>query len=167
MDKLNNLANESIEEIKRAGIRPSLEIFSYEFNGRAKKRLGCCKKTYQGGTLGFKIEISNRLMTSEEKKIKEVLIHEILHTCKGCFDHGQRWKHYARIMNKVYGYNISRTADAGAVEDEYKYKIICQRCGIVSYRIRKTKVIDQPENYRCSKCGGRLTVKKYEEKLSI
>ena len=43
-----------------------------------------------------------------EKYIKDVLAHEILHTCFLCKTHDYPWNHYAKIMNDKYGYNIKK-----------------------------------------------------------
>lgn len=44
----------------------------------------------------------------EEKIIQMTIVHELLHTCEGCFNHGAKWKYYAEVMNNKYGYQITR-----------------------------------------------------------
>ena len=52
-------------------------------NGRAKKRLGCCRM--KDGS--FRIEVSSVILEGGKPAIKEILAHEILHTCPGCQNH--------------------------------------------------------------------------------
>lgn len=165
MEKLQRLFAEAMKEIEGLGIRPSTRIYDIKVNTRAKKRLGCCKKVSLNLIPGFQLEISSRLLDSGERQLKEVIIHEILHTCKGCFNHGKRWKAYAVLVNKAYGYHVSRTADCEGLEQAYRYEIICENCGNVFLRMRKSKVVRKPENYRCGKCKGSLEVKEYEKVL--
>ena len=60
---------------------------------------------------GFEIEVSRFLLDEagcSEKIVKGVLAHEVLHTCRDCYEHGMLWKSYAGQMNKAYGYQIKR-----------------------------------------------------------
>lgn len=162
MEKLERLFKECIREVESLGIRPSKRIDSVKVNKRAKRRLGCCKKVLINMLPGFQIEIASRLLGGEELLIKEVLIHEILHTCKSCFNHGKTWKEYAEKVNNAYRYHVSRTADYSGTEEIYRYRIVCKNCGNVIFRIRKSQVVNAPENYRCGKCKGPLEAEEYK-----
>ena len=89
--KAEELLKRVISEAKASGIpvsrRISTEVCS---NARAKKRFAACRKKGRD----FYIEINERLLSGEipEEKIREILAHEVLHTCRGCFDHGEKWK---------------------------------------------------------------------------
>ena len=98
-------------EAQQAGILFSSHISGIIINRRARKRFGCCKavKSFAGYT-SYQIEVSEKVLICDEKKIKQTIAHELIHTCKGCMNHGERWKHYAMIMNRRYGYEIKRTA---------------------------------------------------------
>ncbi len=127
-------------------------------NKRAKKRFGACKKT----TKGFAIEISVFMLHADPVYIKNILAHEVLHTCHGCQNHGKKWKMYATAMNNAYGYNITTTSSYEKMglerppqQKKYKYMIQCQNCGKIIYRERKSKLITHTDYYRC-KCGGFL-----------
>lgn len=151
---INDLLKEVIGEAKKAGIPVGKNIAEEVYiNSRAVTRIGACKTENKKGTKHFSIEIGSALLTSDEKTIKGVLAHEILHTCDKCNNHGSQWKKYAHILNETYGYNIKRTAEIKPAK--YKYKIYCKRCGQTVYRYRKTKVITNINDYRC-KCGGKL-----------
>lgn len=124
-------------------------------NNRAVSRFGCCK--YQMGR--YTIEVARRVAEGEEGPCKEILAHELLHTCYGCRNHGKRWKWYAQKMNDAYGYHIRRTStneEVGVQQGRpYRYRLRCERCGAEFNRFRASALTKNPERYRC-KCGGRL-----------
>ena len=158
-------------EAQQAGIPMSSHISGIVINRRAKKRFGCCKaaKSFAGYT-SYQIEVSEKILACDEKKIKQTIAHELIHTCRGCMNHGERWKYYAAVMNQRYGYEIKRTATDEEMgvkissssegymkkQENYKYRIVCMRCGYVFHRKRMSEVVKHPENYRCGKCGGTL-----------
>lgn len=167
MEHINELFKEVLNESKKINLPISNNIINnITLNKRAKSRFGCCKKIKKGMSLNYEIELSNRLIGCDDKIIKQILAHEILHTCQGCNNHGSIWKSYAEKMNIEYGYNIKRTETAeelGIIEErgkiqkplEENYVIICKKCGARISRTRKSNVVKCPAKYRC-KCGGKL-----------
>lgn len=158
MQKYNNLLQEVITEATNINIPISINIVpTITINTRAKGRFGQCKK-HNGQYL---IEISQYLTEAEEKYIREVLAHEILHTCPNCMNHGRQWKLHAMRMNYKYGYEISRTnscANMGITSPkitEAKYVIICQDCGCKTHKQRECKVIRLIDKCHCGKCGSK------------
>ena len=153
---LDNLLQQVIAEAKALGIPVSKNIDDHVvINSRAKTRFGCCRKK----AAGFVIEISDRVVAAGERACREVLSHEILHSCYGCMSHGVRWKSYAAKMNAAYGYEISRAkkGEQLGVEMEYQpqYRLRCQSCGAIIERMRKSALIKNYKRYRC-RCGGKL-----------
>lgn len=132
-------------------------------NPRPKKRFGCCNA--EGGK--YNIEISEFVLNADSHKIKGVIAHEVLHTCNGCCNHGDKWKEYAGRMNSAYGYNIKRTSSFEEMsldkmigdqqEQHVKYILKCLRCGKEYPRQRYTCVMKKINAYRCQ-CGGKLTL---------
>lgn len=165
------LLKECIEELNKINIPISKNIHRIMPNNRAKSRFGCCiKKKQSFGEDFFNIEISTVLENSSDKEIKEIIIHELLHTCKGCLNHGYKWKNMSESVNYLLGYSVKTTSsysklnlDTPESKETYKYKITCKNCGNIVLRKRKTKVLDHISNYRCIKCGGPLEVSEYEE----
>lgn len=45
------------------------------------------------------------LSTRRRDALCSVLLHEVVHTCPGCFDHGKRWKKWVKVLN-ANGANI-------------------------------------------------------------
>ncbi|MGN0536458.1 MAG: SprT-like domain-containing protein [Acutalibacteraceae bacterium] len=131
-------------------IAPNVEI-----NTRAMQRFGMCRKT--GDT--FTIEIAEVLLSADEFFIEQTLAHELLHTCRGCQNHGTLWQQYADRLNRAYGYHISRTnsyEEMGieAKKHECKYRMQCMKCGVIVERYRMSGFVSHPEKYLC-RCGGK------------
>lgn len=123
---------------------------------------GKCQSKKVNGKLVYNIFISDSLLFAEEKEIMETILHELVHTCPECMNHGPKWKAYANRLNRKYGYNIKResTSEEKNIDEEtikahtnYKYEMQCQKCLNVIKLARKTKFVEHPELYRC-KCGG-------------
>lgn len=116
---------------------------------KAKSYFGACLRKNDEYT----IKISEIAFQLGEKEVINTLIHELLHTVEGCFNHGYKWQNYAYKINRLYNLNIARTSSGEGLQIDYKYEIQCQECKNIIGRHKKSKVIEQPENYRC-KCGG-------------
>ena len=145
-----------IREARAVKIPVSRRIAPHvEINTRATGRFGCCRKT----AFGYTIELTDRLRDAPERACLQTLAHEILHTCAGCRDHGERWKSYAARMNAAYGYDVHRTdtCEALGVADTRRanWAVRCLSCGKTITRQRRSALITHPERYRC-RCGGRL-----------
>ena len=75
----------------------------------------------------------------DDDALMNTLIHEYLHTCPKCMNHGKIWQKYARKINEKYHYNIKRTtssAEKGIKEEteKPKYIVTCPHCGKVHDR---------------------------------
>lgn len=156
MNDCDGLLKEVIAQALALGLPVSESVDPHvEINNRAVARFGCCKWV-RGRQI---IEVAGRVARGPEKSCREILAHEVLHTCRGCRNHGKRWKEYARRMNEAYGYHISRTSTNGelGVEEErpFKYLLRCERCGAEFRRMRASNLTKHPQRYRC-RCGGRL-----------
>lgn len=161
------LTNELIKELKDIGIPVSSNIEDVVINTRAKARFGACKvRKNRLGQKKFIIEISNEIIGCDTKEIKGVIIHELLHTCSGCFNHGKNWKSYSRLVEDKLGYTIERTQkyeDFGLSrpkeKEKIKYLVKCCGCGMEFPRKRVCNLVKHPESHRCGKCGNILYLK--------
>lgn len=159
---LDGLLAQVIAQARALGIPVSGRIApQVQLNSRAKKRYGCCKGSPGGG---FVIELAAALPAAGRAACMQTLAHEVLHTCPGCQNHGERWRRYAAQMNAAYGYVIRR-ADAPAAlglaeapAPVWRWCITCTACGQRFYRQRASTVVRRPGRYRCSRCGGQLQV---------
>ena len=164
MRDLNEVAKECMKMLDDIGIKYG-KVVEFKINTRAHKRWGQCKHV----TGGYSINI-NKIFLDEKNDIdglKNTIIHELLHTCKGCMNHGPEWKRLASKVNNVYGFNVKRCSNAnekGINEDtrpirkivEYKYEIQCKKCGHIYKRAKISNIIQHPEQYRCGYCHGEL-----------
>lgn len=158
MKDLQKIAKECIEELNAIGIKQG-KILRFEINTRAKKRWGQCRMTPNG----FTINISYRLLgdSVDIMALKNTIMHEILHTCNGCLNHGAEWKRYADKVNRAYGYNIKRCTSAEEKGLErvqttkiIKHKFVCECCGQVITRQKESNFTKHYNLYKCGRCGG-------------
>lgn len=158
MKNLNKLVNECKADLNAIGIPYSSNIYQVKVNTRAKKRWGLCRKT----AYGYQIEVSYRLMDDsvDDNATKDTIIHELLHTCDGCMNHGSRWQMYANKVNRAYSqYNIQTTTsceEKQVAEMEPTYTIGCPCCGARWNYMRKTRAVSCPGAYQCGKCHEKL-----------
>lgn len=139
---------------------PTRNVLRVFVNPRLKSTWGRCRGL--GGD-NFEIEISEKLMTEEAKKgLLDTMLHELLHTCYGCMNHGNLWKSYAARLNEA-GYQVQRanTAESKGVpsiERNYKYSVTCNKCGCTWNYMKRGAVIRSlqrnPHSCTCS-CGGK------------
>ena len=141
-------------------------ITEIEANPRLKSTWGRCKKLTH---YTYRIEIKSRLLESDvpHEVLMNTVLHELIHTCKNCMDHGEVFKRYAARLN-AKGWEISTyvsQADMRAVpepEPNYRYKVTCEACGHVWKYKTRGKVVRclqaDPTSCTCG-CGGkRFTV---------
>ena len=137
-------------------------IQAVKVNTRATTRWGVCKKQPDGS---FVIEIASVLLDERnpEKALVETILHELLHTCEGCQNHGALWKNYAAILNRQYSLRIKgrNSAEDKGIRVEtrkknIKHKFRCERCGTIVERQRESQFTRNYRNYKCSKCGGKF-----------
>lgn len=161
--ELNILGSNLIKQLKDIGIPISNNISEIKINNKAKARFGACKikKSILGKS--FTIEISSEILECDIKMISEVIIHELLHTCPGCFNHGKKWKLYCNEVERSLGYRITRTQkyeDIGLEKpvdkEQIKYIVKCSGCGAEFPRKRLCNIVRNPEKYKCGKCGNIL-----------
>lgn len=100
---LNNMLFEVMNDAINAGIpiNETIENKVYIDIGE-NKRAGFCNWCLHK----YEIHITDKMMYASKKHIKDILAHEILHTCFLAKTHSYPWNYYADIMNKTYGYGI-------------------------------------------------------------
>lgn len=162
MKDLNRLYHECEEELRRINMDFSDKIVRVSTNGRLRTTLGVCNRSRMLGMFTFTIDINPVLLVDnvDDMEAKDTIIHEILHTCPGCFDHGYEWKSRADRVNRMLGYHVSRTANRADLEaanvkvkrEEFKYALECVECGTQYKYKRWGKALETPSRYRCGKC---------------
>lgn len=98
-------------------------------------------------------------------KLINTLIHELIHTCPGCLNHGVNFKHRCSTIYRLTGLVIKRTTSFEEVEGlnaeqlrtqkrPAKYEVYCPHCQqVIAERTKYSKVCSQISRYRCSLCG--------------
>ena len=87
-EEINQLLKDVIREAEAVRIPLGKIKRNVRVNARAKRRFGCCRTVQNAfGVRQFEIELSQKVLACEDKKIKEILAHELLHTCSGCQNH--------------------------------------------------------------------------------
>ena len=153
-DLVNRTLARVTDEARTLGIPVSQHIEpEVIISGRATSKLGSCQKKL----FGFEITLSKRVAEAGEYAVSTVLAHEVLHTCRGCQNHGALWKRYAMMMNRAYGYRTKTTVKSEelGVATEARYIVRCTKCGQEFTRQRMCSIVKYPGRYRC-RCGGRL-----------
>ena len=80
-------------------------------------------------------------------ELKETIIHELIHTCDGCWKHTKTWMKYARILNTKYGYELTTSKDKDTVFHKEKpilHRFVCPKCSSI-YNMRSENSI--PNSY--------------------
>ena len=157
-ERLDDLLAQVVEQARELSVPVSRDIRPHvRVNTRAKTRFGCCRRE-RGGYI---IEVAAALLNGEEQAVRQVLAHEVLHTCPGCANHGPRWQRWAGIMSRRFGYDIHRTDSheaLGLTDDRpVRWLVVCKSCGKSVPRMKRSTLVEHPERYRC-KCGGALFV---------
>lgn len=158
---------ECLKDVKDAGIETG-KILGIVCNKHLKRTWGRCKIEYDKDypdeeRFVFTIEINKQLLEEniEEMALKNTIVHEILHTCDDCFNHGAAWKEKADIMNNKYPkYNIKRLTTFSEKNIEFddrdfNYVLQCQSCGRKYGYYRMSKAIKNPHLANCW-CGGAI-----------
>jgi hypothetical protein len=160
MKNLEDLTIDCMDELKAIGIETG-NVKDVKVNYRAKGRLGLCSKRCDG----YYIEICNDILKDDipDNITCNVIIHELLHTCKDCMCHTGQWKIYANMVNRSYSkYNIQRcSTEAELKAINYKelkmtgkYAMKCEKCGKIIYRDRMSDFVRFPGLYEDRNCGG-------------
>ena len=136
---------------------PIADSIKVEVNTRAKKRWGLCTNNGNGT---YTIQIAERLLQDDvsEEATFNTLIHEMLHTCPNCMNHGEHWHHWANEINYAYPqYNIKRTSSCEekgieSTDSLAKYIITCNKCNHHWYYMRNCGVVKRVKRCKCPYC---------------
>ena len=110
MKNLQQLINRAISELLDLNITPGKIIEINTLKGYS--RWGNC--TYRRKMDGYIIKINQCLLEDNvsDKATMNTVMHEVIHTVKGCLNHKTNFKKVATLVNNRYGYNIKRVTSA-------------------------------------------------------
>lgn len=156
MKDIKKVYNDCANICKNLNI-PIANVIYLKVNNRAKKRWGRCILECEGEYI---IEISDRLLNDEvsEEATFNTMIHELLHTCPNCMNHGKEWKYWASVINKNTSYNIKRTTSCEEkgierIKKTPKYTVVCNRCDRKWNYNRAGSVIKNINRCKCPYCN--------------
>lgn len=136
------------------------KVLAFKINTTAAGRWGQCKHTPEGHFININADLLDE--RNPEEALIETLLHELLHTCKGCQNHGPEWKRLVAEVNNFYGLQIKRTNSAEEkglvvqnVKKKIKHQVTCMKCGEITTYTRNCSVTKCPSSFSC-KCGGDL-----------
>lgn len=157
------------------------ELYPQQFNDctidlvvrETRKQLGSCTLSMQNSPTKAasakhrtaEIAISKYLVG--EEAIRKVLIHELGHFVAPDHHHSAIWKERADKIGEKWGIvchtraslqeSLSFRANLPAPKinpTAPNYVLVCQQCGQIIVRHRRSKLVKHPNRFRCGKCGG-------------
>lgn len=141
MHDIRKVFLECVREMKRAGIPVQNGKVSEVKAGNIE---GYLELFNDDGYYNFSIVIGEELLqdTCPLKELKDVVIHELIHTCPRCLSHGKTWRKYAQMMNDAYGYSLLAGKDLDSIfhsEKPITQRFVCRNCGSTFESRRKDK----------------------------
>lgn len=117
-------------------------------NTRLRKTLAICEKKGKNYVITF----NSHIMETDKNILIQIMLHELIHTIKGCLNHGPKFKKYCKILNDKYGFNIDTHFPAREITytNMTIYRYTCSKCHKQFFFYKNTKY-----NRVCS-CGGKL-----------
>ena len=105
---LNGCLKDVIQEAVAAGIPIQAIEPEVVINTRAKSFWGRCTAVISRSAAStvYRIEVTTRLIGTDESSIKNTLMHEVIHTCKGCMSCGrsQGYKRAGKVVTEPQNY---------------------------------------------------------------
>lgn len=126
--------------------------------GNLDKKWGIC--IWHTKTNTFDIVISTRCQRKiiSKEDLKNIVFHEILHTCEGCIEHSKLWVQYALKIDNEYGYGVSIFKTSYEFlhhELPVLHRMVCKNCSGIC-EIRDPADWERFQNgvkFHCSWCG--------------
>lgn len=102
----------------------------------------------------YRISINRKYINHSVKEILNIFAHDIIHTCSGCSMHNDRFKHYATLMHKTYGYTMERCQDSNSkVNNNIVSYLRCRKCGHIARYNTETNNISSIICQCCKRVG--------------
>lgn len=159
MKDLNKLLDSALAMCDEVGI-PYGTIKEIKLNNRLSRAWGRCLTS--DGRKTFWIEIQGKFAKDEfstDKAVIAVIIHEIIHTCEGCWNHGSLFMEYGKRITDRFGIKVAATdspenltVDSIAWNQSKRYAVKCS-CHTI-YKDRMCDLIRFPHIYKCKRCHG-------------
>ena len=161
MKDFYKLYKECIEELYRIGIYPKPFKQWREIDHSQGVWGYCCDL----GNGAFGLELQKDLLNdgTDDAALKDTIIHELIHTLPGCFDHGSQWDEIAARVRAAYpAYLLLPAGGTNRYRIEYTERPVCTwhcpNCGwsTADFSKRRKHRKTDPVAYQCPLCKGRL-----------
>ncbi len=162
--RIKRLLTKCITDAKTNGLPVAIDrVDGVRLNHR-RDCIGLCQRMSNGK---FTVFFSDFYLALNDKEIGNVLMHELIHTIPGCWDHGVEFRQWMQVIN-ANGYNVEvsnrgdraaklrAVCEAALVADKKHVVVVgCEHgCRIpVSCR---SKVARHPEYFECKLHGDEL-----------
>lgn len=106
MLELNKMLNDIINDAISIGfpVSPSLER-KIHIDQNRYDRVGACYR-YTTYPERYEIHLSAMTIKAKENELRNIIAHEVLHSCFLSMEHNNIWTLYKNLMNAKLGYNI-------------------------------------------------------------
>jgi predicted SprT family Zn-dependent metalloprotease len=125
---------------------------------RATTELGAFTVDPRNGSM--EIRISRHL--KDEEQVRETIRHEFAHQAAWeryrYLGHGALWQTLAVYLDCEPVSCSQGGIDPELIAKRQRYEITCTRCGVVTLRQRRSKLVAKPWRFVCAHCGGKLEV---------
>lgn len=131
--------------------KPNVSIKWYN----SRSNFGVCEYNTDYDYYCIKI---NKMLAGDkigDKLTRSVILHELIHTCEGCQNHGDLFNEYAARLNEKYAYTISQYVDLPESKTALGFEIVaeCPECGEKYYFKKRSKFVKVAgAGYECV-CG--------------
>ena len=106
---------------------------------------------------GFVIAFSEVYATLDDDEVADTLMHELIHTCPHCLNHGQIFHKWAGLVNHLKGYHVTTKARGAAYQAARHADVVAKHdlvvlacpCGCRLEVSRNRAVAKRPGNYLC------------------
>lgn len=151
IENIKEEVTECLTKLKNIGLisekERNINNYCFALNNRAINILGKCTTILPNQK--YCISINNLYAQyGELEKVKQTIMHEVLHSLPNGYGHKGKWAYYANIVNLSFSeYHIERTSHSDNYEKAIKelrkpkYTIICPFCQTQWEHQRKTKLI--------------------------
>lgn len=154
---LSKIVDHCKEHCKQLGLKTG-NVIQISINSRLKVGAGKCLRHKVENK--YKLEFAPFVLKQSQVFIESTVMHELLHTIPGGFDHGHTWQCAAAEVNKANGYHVSTCYSQESLTDtshkpRAKYTVTCTTCNRETGKQRASGITKNPELYYCTRCKGR------------
>lgn len=114
----------------------------------------------ENGRMFYTIHLSDRFASRMEdpmvvSHVRNSIIHELLHTCPRCLNHGRTWMHWSAECDRALGTQTRRHMEAPIYYNTLKTPPVIYRCASCGNTYHAVKALEG--EVTCELCGDPMT----------